>query len=458
MKVFQLPLYFGSFALLMLFASCKKEVSPTNTASTPPTTTSSPDDLVKDSALMVSRDIYLWYNQIPATFNARSYAGPDSIMAAIRQYSNEPGFSAPVDRWSFAMKQSDWNNLSSGVSADFGLGVFFRQDGDLRVKSVERASPAGLAGIHRGWRILKINGNSNITVANADFIIQNVFYGTTTSFTFQKPDNSTVDISLNAATYQEHPVILDSVYSINGKQVGYFAFNSFLGDTSEIYSEFNRIFTRFSNAGVSDVIVDLRYNGGGYVSVSQKLADYLAPVSANNQTMMTEAYNDRYSQYNEATKFAKLGSLNLSRVFFIVSQGTASASELVINNLKPLMDVELVGPSKTYGKPVGFFPIPVGNWYAFPVSFRSTNGAGQGSYFGGLALSHQVADGLDQDWGTSSESCLASALSYITTGAYRQQAFGSKAGGLVTDPVLNAGNTILDVKSFKGSVESLRMK
>src|SRR5207237_6073111 len=126
--------------------------------------------------------VYLWYNQIPTSFNARTYSDPNSIMTAIRQYSNEPGFNAPVDRWSFGMKQQDWDNLSSGISADFGLGVFFMAEGDLRVKSVERASPAGVAGIHRGWRITSINGNTDITTTNANFIVQNVFQSNSTNF------------------------------------------------------------------------------------------------------------------------------------------------------------------------------------------------------------------------------------------------------------------------------------
>jgi carboxyl-terminal processing protease len=73
---------------------------------------------------LYAKDLYLWYNQIPSIFNAQSYADPNAIMEAIRVYSNEPGFSAPVDRWSFGYKQTDWNNVSSGVSQDFGLCIF----------------------------------------------------------------------------------------------------------------------------------------------------------------------------------------------------------------------------------------------------------------------------------------------------------------------------------------------
>lgn len=378
------------------------------------------------------------------------------MMTSIRQYSIEPGFSGPVDRWSFAINQQQWNNVSSGISGDFGMSVFFRMEGDLRVKHVEKSSPAGLAGIKRGWKITAINGNSNITTSNANYIIQQVYQVQGASFTFLKPDNTSATINLNAATYAENPVILDSVYSTGGKTIGYFAFNSFLGDTSFVYNEFSRIFSKFAAAGVQDLIVDLRYNGGGYVSVQQKLANWLAPVSANGQLMMKQIFNDKYTSYNSNDNFQKLGSLNLSRIFFIVSSSSASASELLINNLKPYLDVQLVGPSKTYGKPVGYFPIPVGSWYIFPVSFRSTNKNGQGNYFDGIPLNSQAADGLDKDWGDINETSLQKVLGYITSGSYPAQSINTITQQ--QQPAVKEGNKVLDLPSFKGMIDTRGLK
>src|SRR5689334_12619997 len=163
-------------AVLVLFSACKKDKG-----SAPPPA----KDPIKDSVLLYSKDIYLWYQQIPSTFDPQKYADPDAIMQAIRNYSTEPGFSQPVDKWSFGMKKTDWDNLSSGVSADFGFSVFFLAEGDLRVKYVERASPAGLKGIHRGWRVTKINGSTNITTSNSNFIVDAIFNSTSGTFTFQ---------------------------------------------------------------------------------------------------------------------------------------------------------------------------------------------------------------------------------------------------------------------------------
>lgn len=431
-------------SLLVIFlgiiSSCKKNKDIVSPA----------EEQVKDSAVLHARDVYLWYDQIPATFDGRDYDDPNKVMEAIRQYSMERGFAAPVDRWSFAVTQEEWNNISNGISAGFGLGVFFFTTNDLRVKSVEEQSPAGKAGIHRGWRITKINGSANITTSNTDFVINNVFNDSQTNFTFQKPDGTLTDITLNAAVYNEHPVFLDSVYTVNSKKIGYIVFNSFLGDTMELARQFETVFDHFARENISDIIVDLRYNGGGYVSLQEKLADYLAPLSANGSLMMKQEFNHKNSNYNTLTNFSKAGTLNLSRVVFIVTSGTASASELLINNLKPYMTVKLIGPQPTHGKPVGFFAYPAGGWYLFPVSFRTTNKNGQGGYFNGLSLNSKVPDGLDKDWGDTAETCLANALGYITTGAFGVN--GDLNPRSAVQPELLESNLALNKFSFQGAI------
>jgi C-terminal processing protease CtpA/Prc len=131
-----------------------------------------------------------------------------------------------------------------------------------------------------------------------------------------------------------------------------------MGDTTEAYKRFNNVFNQFAAQNVKELIVDLRYNGGGYVSVQEKLANYLVPSGANGALMMKQQFNDKLSEYNETTNFKKLGSLNPTKLIFVVSNKTASASELLINSLKPYIDVKLVGPHKYAWKAGGFFPLP----------------------------------------------------------------------------------------------------
>ncbi|MGH2649038.1 MAG: S41 family peptidase [Ginsengibacter sp.] len=443
-----------------IFGSCKKTK---DVPSTPPITDSTAlAAKAKDSALIDSKDFYLWYNDIPSSFNAQSYNDPNDVMVAIRAYSDEPGYSSPVDQWSFGVLKTDWNQLSGGIGSanniastgDFGFSVFFRVEGDLRVKLVERLSPAGLAGIQRGWRITKINGSTNITTSNADFIVNNVFYSATSTFTFVKPDGTSVDMTLNATTYPQQTVYLDSVYNIGSKTIGYMVMNSFLGDTAEINNDLQRVMNNFATRNVSDIVIDLRYNGGGYVSLQQKLAGYLAPSSTNGKLMMKETFNDKHQDYNTTLNFNKTGPLNPDHVFFIVTQSTASASELLINNLKPYMTVKLIGPTNTDGKPVGFFPISAGDWYVFPVSFRSTNSINYGGYFNGFTPDAIVADGLDKNWGDTSESCLAKAIKYITTGSFTPQAQEIYKA----DPLVMSANKTLDKSSFKGMIDARAMR
>ncbi|MCU0384430.1 MAG: S41 family peptidase [Flavihumibacter sp.] len=406
-----------------VLVACQKKVddpepNPNPPGPTPPTA----EQKLKDSVMLYTRDIYLWYNQIPATFNAQSYSDPNKIMEAIRPFSREAGFSNPVDRWSFAVKKVDWDNASSGISADLGMGIFFRSNNDLRVTYVEKDGAAGKAGVQRSWRLIKINGNSSINTSDAsiNFIVNAIYGGNAATVEFQKPDGSTQEITLTPITYQEYPLALDTVYTNGGKKIGYVVLNSFLGDQDQIKAAMASTFSDFGAQGVSELIVDLRYNGGGFVSLWEEMGNYLAPTAANGKVMYRQSFNNRYaSQFDETVNFEKKGTVNPAKIVFIISQNTASASEGLINSLTPHTEVKIVGPSASNGKPVGYFPIPVGDWYILPVSFRTVNSNNQGSYFNGFIPESQVPDGLDKAWGDLTEDCLASAMKYLTTGSFR---------------------------------------
>ncbi len=457
----------GLFSILFLAAalfitSCKKEDKSlaTNLVPTPKPDTTISSAQLNQSAYAKAQDYYLWNNLLPATFNAASFADPNAVMVDIRQYSKEAGFSSAVDRWSFAMKKKEWDAISGGLSTvagttaeddgDFGITVFFRAENDLRVRLSEPNSVAGAAGVRRGWRITKINQNTNINTSNIPFIIENLYNASTATVTFVKPDGTSADVALTATKYPLKQVYLDTIYnSVSGK-TGYLVYNSFLGNQNQIAAEFARVFNKFSSAGVTNLVVDLRYNGGGYVSLQEELANYIVSSSANGGVMMKQMYNTAHSGENNTTNFKKEGALNINKVYFIVSRSTASASELLINNLKPYMDVRLVGPSNTHGKPVGYFPISVGEWYVFPISFKTVNKNGEGNYYAGITPDALVADGLDKDWGDETESSLASVLRNITSNTFGRAVEETS----YREPVLvGQGNTALDKSSLKITVD-----
>ncbi|RYY85805.1 MAG: hypothetical protein EOO15_16095 [Chitinophagaceae bacterium] len=453
-----MPKFPLSSALVVLAAgllfSCKKTDLPANNLSPASPGAAPVSANYRDTAAAIAREVYLWNEQIPGSFNGNSFNDINSMMTSLRQYSTESGFAGPVDRWSFAVPRSEWDNVSSGTSTgDFGLSVFFRSSSDLRVKHVERESPAGRAGVRRGWRVLRINGSDNISTSNTDFVVQNVFQSSNTTFTFVRPDNSQVTLNLAAAPYREHPIIKDTVLQEGGRKIGYFALNAFMGDSLEVAVGIRNSFVRFAAAGINDLVVDLRYNGGGYVYMQEALANYIAPASANGGVMMKQQFNARMSAYNETTNFHKAGAVNLPRVFFIVSKSTASASELLINNLRPYMETILVGPSATHGKPVGFFPIPVQEWYVFPVSFKTVNRDGQGNYYNGISTQATVADGLDKDWGDPNEASLGAAIHYAVNGTFARAGRSSEVSA-AQDPAVTSGNARLDRPVVRGTIDT----
>jgi len=423
----------GIIFLSFFLFSCKKDIKQEITSNISPTPPPNPlpvgtSSQVNDVAFQKTQDYYLWNTQLPAMLNTSSYTDPIGVMTAIRQYSIEPGFATPVDKWSFAMKKTEWNQYSGGMSSvssstsaagDFGITVFFRAEGDLRVRLTEPNSPGGILGIKRGWRITKINGSTNITTSNSQYIIDNIYKAVSADVTFTKPDGTSVDVNLQAAHYADKPVYLDTVYNSANGNIGYLVYNSFLGNIDQTAAEYARVFNKFSSAGITNLIVDLRYNGGGYVNLQEQLANYLITSQAQGSIMMKQIYNSTHSNENSTVLFNKSGSLQLTKIYFIVSRGTASASELLINNLKPYMDVRLIGNSNTHGKPVGFFPIEDGEWYVFPVSFKTVNKNGEGNYYAGFTPNAIVADGLDKDWGDINENSLASALRNISSGSFR---------------------------------------
>ncbi|HRN58465.1 MAG TPA: hypothetical protein PLL71_18520, partial [Agriterribacter sp.] len=125
MELKNIALFFFS-AVVLSTVGCKKENNNGDAGNTT-------ENRVKDTAWSYAKDLYLWHQNLPSDFNARSYADPDAIMKALRPYSAEPGFADPVDRWSFAIKKAEWDDVSLGISGDFGLGIFFMSENDLRV-------------------------------------------------------------------------------------------------------------------------------------------------------------------------------------------------------------------------------------------------------------------------------------------------------------------------------------
>ncbi|HEX8676211.1 MAG TPA: S41 family peptidase [Segetibacter sp.] len=467
------------FFFNLFITSCKKDIQKTSTAGGAPASSVSQTDLLKDSVYLYSKEIYLWDELIPsyAAFNPRQYAGADDqesasvVMDAIRKLQ-------PLDHFSFVTTKEASEGLQTGADEDYGFFV--------KSASIDKADPvdsvrwfvtyvfdkstAGLAGVNRGWYINKIN-NTEISYSQTSIdLLDEIFFGSTTSASFQfvKPDGTTVTSDLSKTSFISNSILHNSVIDVEGKKTGYFVFKQFFGAPSR--AELNTVFSNFKAQGISELIVDLRYNPGGSTATQDALADLIAPAAANNQTMYKYVYNqslqqgnfpllkhktgyenESFAEANNTQNFENTGSLNLSRVFFIVSSSTASASELLINNLKPYMDVKLIGDT-TYGKPVGYFPVDIFNYSIYPVSFKTVNSAGNADFYSGFAPDKLAPDGVSKNWGDVTEPSLASALKYISTGSFRATKQGEQLykTQMKMQKQLDPGNRQLESNHFKG--------
>jgi C-terminal processing protease CtpA/Prc len=179
-------------------------------------------------------------------------------------------------------------------------------------------------------------------------------------------------------------------------------------------------FTYFGQNNIKDLIVDLRYNGGGDLSVLTNMASYVAGAARFNSTFLTLTFNDKNSASNQSYNFNSVPSpLSISRLVVITTRGTASASEDFINGLKPSFDVKTIGDT-TNGKPVGMVGFPYPNTqtaYVFwPITFSLVNSAGQGDFYKGFVPDKYVPDDITHDWSDRNEGCLKESIYYLEHG------------------------------------------
>jgi hypothetical protein len=207
-----------------------------------------------------------------------------------------------------------------------------------------------------------------------------------------------------------------TIYPKGGKKIGYLVFSDFLGSSVK---ELNTVFDDFLSGGVTDMILDLRYNGGGTLDCADSLVAMLAGKPNKDKVYNTLVYNNKHVRSGYSSTIGlKSNSIQLDKLLMITTSSTASASELVISGLKPYLNMKLIG-STTHGKPVGMNI--AGNTKlniaVAPISFRNVNSQGYSDYFDGIPVDFVVKDNVTQDWGNLSDACLTAALNYISTGS-----------------------------------------
>jgi len=400
------------------------------------------EDLLKDSVYLYTYGFYLWQEDLPDWFadvrgNTRRFNSADAVLESLKTYARDNS-GAPLDRFSFLDRWGTVNaEIQQGLAGSFGLDVRYNNDTDLYVKKVDVGSPADKAGVKRGWQVLSINGRNDLSLATLEADNFNFLFdaldGGSIDLLFRKPDGNEVSFRLSRGNYQLQPVLASRVYTVGSKKIGYFAFDIFvstlgdLGNPTYVKRQLDQLMAEFEQAGVAEMIVDLRYNGGGAVVTAEYLSNLLAPPSVGTGLMYTNKVNHGLEDFLRSHRtqidfspvhFHKTNTLNLNRIYFLVTEGTASASELLINNLTPHVDVKLVGEHKTYGKPVGFFNWNILGVDLYAVSFQTFNSVGNGSYFEGMEVDKLVYDDLTRDFGDPEEDMIAEALHYARSGSF----------------------------------------
>ena len=356
-------------------------------------------------------------------FKALLYAGGDPI----------PGTSGqrwPRDRWSGSQSTERFNQFyGEGQSMGYGVAVAgLEVKGQpaqpLYVRYVDPLSPAALADVRRGDRVLAIGERSAADVIQADDFsaLSATATGQTLTLRLQRGTAERM-ATLVSAVYPNTPVpepMQRLVTTPAGRRVGYLHLQSFVAQGAD---PLRTRFAEFRAQGVEQVVLDLRYNGGGLVSAATLVGSHFGGPRVAGQVFATLLYGPSQASRNTVYRFdspAPAASLSSPRVYALVGRRTCSASEMLINGLRGVgVEVVAIGEA-TCGKPVGFVPeSSCGTTWSI-VNFESVNALGQGRYFDGLAVTCPVAEDFTRPMGAAGDPLLASALHHADTGVCLQ--------------------------------------
>ncbi len=396
-----------------------------------------------------SNDLYLWYDEIvdrdPGLYSTPEY------FDLLRTFESTPSGN-DKDRFHFTYSTEEWEALSqSGISVGYGARIVLLSrfvPREAVVAYVEPQSSAGRAGLARGTRILEIDGadlvNGN-TQADVDILNAGLFPATEgESHEFVVQDLGADEprtVTLQATAVTSDPVQHVKVIETDQGPVGYLLFNEFIA-TAEL--ELIDAVNELAAADITDLVLDLRYNGGGFLVIASQLGFMIAgPSAAQGRVFESLQFNDKHRQFNpftgevlaptlfqdvsvglSAPRDQPLPSLNLPRVYVLTSAESCSASEAVINGLRGI-DIEVVQiGDTTCGKPYGFLPTDNCGTTYFTIQFRGINEKGFGDYADGFSPPDVpvsagvelpgcfVPDDFDHGFGDPEEARLKAALGH----------------------------------------------
>ncbi|MEM6532659.1 MAG: S41 family peptidase [Myxococcota bacterium] len=397
----------------------------------------------------VSRGFYLYPDQLQSlepTENAPQFL--NALIDGVDLAPDDPDVFAE-DVYSFTTTIQRFEQSSSGNFVGIGIrtrlggevgGRFLRLVDVLGSGPLENPTPAGEAGLARGDRILAINGQTvESIIENRDPSVSestavNAAFGTgeageEVTLRFEKPDGTLLEPTLVRSPIEQTEVpFVEFITLESGERVGHMLYRSFTESSTE---DLTGAVATLEAEGITKLIVDLRYNGGGLILVSNFFANLLAGDQLAGITFTQTVYNPEQSDREDNRQFQsptcpdgfECGGpvtplTGLTDIVFITTRSTASSSELLINGLAPHLNVTLVG-SETFGKPVGFLPFEHDDCDQVygPTTLKTVNSEGFGDYFGGLMITCSAEDDITRRFQDPEETSLAAAISFLEDGA-----------------------------------------
>ena len=362
---------------------------------------------------------YYWYQHLPADANPASFETPELFLEAVRY--------RPIDNSYSYITTAAANEAFYSDSQFIGFG-FGQQttSSEIRVLQVYDESPALEAGLSRGDRITHVNGQS-VAAMVLNGSIGSAFgatdIGVAAEIAFVKPSGEQRSARMVKRLVTIPTVSLTHVVDVDGRKVGYLFFRNFVRPST---AALNDAFAALKAAGATELILDLRYNGGGLVEVAVHLASLIGGTRTSGQVMINWVHNDKVGPLlNKTTRFNETPeqALNLQRLVVITTRGSASASELIINSLRPYIPVTVIGDT-TYGKPVGQYGFNFCEKVLVPVAFSLKNVNNEGDFFDGIAVDCGAPDDISRQLGDPAEASYAEALTVLRTGACSPRAEG----------------------------------
>jgi len=390
-------------AALPLSCGGSSPTSPDGSSST--CTTAGQCTFVRDTL----QSYYYWYKELPNP-DPSSFSSPEAYLEAVRYRALDASFSYITSKASSEAFYSE--------SQFIGFGLSYKQTGDTELRLVQTfaGSSAADAGMDRGDYLVSVNGK-----AVADLLrtgeISTIFgaeqVGVTADLAWRDMQGRSRSATLTKRLVTIPTVSQTAVLDAGSSLVGYIHFRNFVQPSVDAL---NTAFTQVRDAGATELVLDLRYNGGGLVSVAQHLAGLIGGAPLVGQVFVQFTHNDKQASRNTAYNFeAKPQALAVTRLVVIATHGSASASEAIINGLRPYMDVKVVGDA-TYGKPVGQYGFDFCEKVLYPVAFLVTNARGEADYFNGIPADCAAADDVDHALASPEEASLAEALYVVRNG------------------------------------------